>query len=67
MGGAQAPQYRIGTLDEPWGDAERAAWLAQTTAKRSYADEVVSKLDGLKDRFEVLSDNESQGPVRCTV
>ena len=33
-------QYRIGTFGTPWGDEEKAAWLAQTTATRSYKEEV---------------------------
>ena len=36
--------YPIGTPGTPWGDAERAAWLASQTKKRSYADEVVAPL-----------------------
>jgi len=49
---ASAP-FNIGTLGVPWGDAERKAWLAQTTIKRSYRDEVISKLDSLRERFDV--------------
>ena len=45
--------YRIGTPGVPWGDAERAAWLAQCTYKRSYNDEVVAKINALRDDFEV--------------
>jgi len=36
--------YPIGTPGTPWGDAERAAWLARQQIKRSYADEVVAPL-----------------------
>jgi hypothetical protein len=36
--------YPIGTPGQPWGDAERAAWLASQHRKRSYADEVVAPL-----------------------
>ena len=47
--------YRIGTPKVPWGDSERAAWLADVgIVQRSYADEVLSKLEALKDRFDVV-------------
>ena len=36
--------YPIGTPGTPWGDAERAAWLARQDIQRSYADEVVAPL-----------------------
>ena len=44
--------YPIGTPGEPWGDTERAAWLAAQSMQRSYADEVLSKLDALDDGFD---------------
>jgi hypothetical protein len=46
--------YPIGTPGEKWGDKERAAWLAQTRIKRSYQDEVVSKLEALDTGFELM-------------
>lgn len=46
--------YLIGTLGQPWGDAERAAWLARQKKLRSYADEVVRRLDALRSRFDVV-------------
>jgi hypothetical protein len=36
--------YPIGTSGQPWGAAERAAWLARQSAQRSYADEVLAPL-----------------------
>ena len=36
--------YPIGTPGTPWGEAERAAWLARQQIKRSYDDEVVAPL-----------------------
>lgn len=45
--------YPVGTPGQPWGDAERAAWLARQTRQRSYVDEVSSAIDGLRDRFDV--------------
>ena len=39
----------------PWGDAEKAAWLAGTKIQRSYENEVLSKIEVLKANpaFEV--------------
>ena len=49
------PPYPIGTPGEPWGDAEKLAWRASVeTPSRSYADEVVSKIDALRDTFDVF-------------
>lgn len=45
--------YPIGTPGKPWGDAEKAEWLAQQKRQRSYADEVVSVIDDLRDKFDV--------------
>ena len=49
----QSAFYPIGTPGMPWGNAEKAAWLAQQSIKRSYADEVVSVIDMLRARFDV--------------
>jgi len=40
-----ADAYRIGTVGISWGPDEKQEWLAQTVKKRSYIDEVVTKLD----------------------
>ena len=46
--------YPVGTAGSPWGQLERAAWLAHVgTAKRSYAEEVLAKLEPLKQAFDV--------------
>jgi len=45
--------FPIGTPGKAWGDAERAEWLSSRSIKRSYQDEVVAKLDALKERFDV--------------
>jgi hypothetical protein len=45
--------YPIGTPGEPWTQTERDAWLATQTLKRSYQDEVRSRLEQLPDAFEV--------------
>ena len=39
--------YPIGTPGQPWGEEEKKQWLAAQSVKRSYADEVLSQLDGL--------------------
>ena len=55
--------YPIGIPGEKWGDPEKAAWLAVQTIKRSYADEVVAKLDKLKEWFDIEQYGElSQSP-----
>lgn len=51
MNDAQA--YPIGTPGKKWGEEEKAAWLAEQKAKRSYSDEVIAKLEALKTRFDV--------------
>jgi hypothetical protein len=48
------PFYPIGTPGQPWGAAERAAWLAQQVKHRSYAQDVVSVVDSLRDQFDVI-------------
>ncbi len=45
--------YPIGTPGVPWGSAEKAAWRARQRKLRSYADDVVSKIDALRNRFDV--------------
>ncbi|KLV06975.1 peptidase [Photobacterium aquae] len=60
--------YSIGTPGQPWGDEERAQWLAQTTIKRSYRDDVISKIEKLAVRFDVsqygqLSYDEKRYPL----
>jgi len=49
-----AMPYPIGTPGQPWGDAEKAEWLATREIERSYDKEVLSKLQGMKERFDVL-------------
>ncbi|ABZ76185.1 zinc carboxypeptidase-related protein [Shewanella halifaxensis HAW-EB4] len=45
--------YSIGVKGKKWGDAEKAQWFNAQSIKRSYQDEVVSKILALKDRFDV--------------
>ncbi|EOX4456135.1 M14 family metallocarboxypeptidase [Vibrio antiquarius] len=62
--------YPIGTPGQPWSEEERKAWLATQEVKRSYQDEVVSKIDALREGFDVeqygaLSYNEARFPLFC--
>jgi hypothetical protein len=45
--------YPIGTPGIKWGDPEKAEWLAAQTAKRSYQEEVLAKLQALEATFEI--------------
>lgn len=54
--------YPIGTPGQPWGAAEKAQWLSRQRVQRSYADEVVSKIDVLRDRFDVTQYGELDYP-----
>jgi hypothetical protein len=45
--------YPVGTPGVPWGERETADWLSQQRKLRSYADEVVARIERLKLRFEV--------------
>ncbi|NOJ19261.1 M14 family metallopeptidase [Vibrio jasicida] len=62
--------YPIGTPGQPWADAERKAWCEQRDVKRSYQEEVVTKIDALRERFDVeqygaLSYDEARFPLFC--
>ena len=46
--------YPIGVPGVPWGEAERTAWRAQRPALRSHADDVVTRIEALQDRFDVV-------------
>lgn len=46
--------YPIGTPGQPWGAPEKAEWRAAQRKQRGYADEVVSLIDSLRDRFDVV-------------
>lgn len=45
--------YPIGTPGTPWGPREVAKWRSQQQVQRSYADDVVRKIDRLRERFDV--------------
>lgn len=40
-------------LPSPWGQAEKQIWFKDQTIKRSYQNEVVTKINKLKDSFDV--------------
>ncbi len=46
--------YPIGTAGQPWGPAEKAAWRAQQTRRRSYADDVLAAIERLRAHFDVV-------------
>ncbi|ALN91037.1 M14 family metallopeptidase [Lysobacter gummosus] len=46
--------YPIGTPGQPWGPAEIAEWRSRQVRHRSYEAEVVSKIDKLRSRFDVV-------------
>ncbi|MDR6991045.1 M14 family metallocarboxypeptidase [Luteimonas sp. 3794] len=45
--------YPVGTPGQPWGESERAQWRARQIRRRSHADDVVTRVDALRDRFDV--------------
>jgi Succinylglutamate desuccinylase / Aspartoacylase family len=51
----RAFSYPIGTLGQAWGAAEVTLWSSQQKRLRSYADDVLSALDTLHERFDVIS------------
>lgn len=53
--------YPIGTPGQPWGEAEKQQWQAAQKMQRSYADDVVTKIDALRDRFDVHAYGEVSG------
>ena len=45
--------FAIGTPGQPWGAAEKLEWLSHQARRRSYADEVLARIDALRARFDV--------------
>jgi len=45
--------YPIGTPGQPWTDAEKLAWFERQPVRRSYADEVLTKLEDVGSAFIV--------------
>lgn len=46
--------YPIGRAGEKWTDTDKKQWLNMQSVKRSYADEVVSKIKELHAYFEII-------------
>ena len=46
--------YPIGSAGVPWGAAEREQWRSRQSRKRSYADDVLARIDRLRARFDVV-------------
>jgi len=44
--------YSIGTPGTPWGEAEKAQWLAAQVRQRSYVDDVIKPIERLSSRFD---------------
>jgi len=60
--------YPIGVPGQPWGEPERDAWRAQRVALRSYAEDVVPRIEALSHRFDVKAYGElSYGDERYTL
>jgi hypothetical protein len=45
--------YPIGTTGQPWGEPEIAQWRARQVRQRSYADDVLSRVELLRQGFDV--------------
>ena len=45
--------FPIGTPGLPWGSAEKQQWFEAQSVKRSYADDVLARIDALGTRFDV--------------
>ncbi len=66
----QTSHYAIGTQGQPWGETEKAQWLAQTKIHRLYQEEVVPKIQALSPHFNIeqygaLSYDTERYPLFC--
>ncbi|MGE0869180.1 MAG: M14 family metallocarboxypeptidase [Kofleriaceae bacterium] len=60
--------YPIGVPGQPWGQAEREQWRWRQSQKRSYVANVLSAIDRLRSRFDVVSYGElDYAPDRYTL
>ncbi|KFZ28001.1 peptidase [Pseudidiomarina atlantica] len=46
-------QYPIGTPGKPWSSAEKKAWLSAQSKQRDYGNDVVRRIDHLRELFQV--------------
>ena len=49
----QSSFYPVGTALQPWGEAEREAWRSRQRVQRSYADDVLRRIDALRAHWAV--------------
>lgn len=54
--------YPIGTPGQPWGAAEKAQWLARQRVHRRYAEDVLTAVEALRERFDVVEYGELDYP-----
>lgn len=47
------PSYPIGIPGQPWGAAEIDAWRKRQVKRRSYADDVLTAVDALREHFDI--------------
>lgn len=47
-------KYPIGTPGKVWNEADKKKWLEQQTIKRSYQEEVISKINKLSSHFDTV-------------
>lgn len=45
--------HHIGNPGQPWTESDKATWFSQQTRKRSYREQVLAKLEPLRERFQV--------------
>ncbi len=57
-----AAPYPIGTPAQPWGEAEKSLWRSRQRKQRGYAEDVVSVIDRLRPKFDVLQYGELDYP-----
>ncbi|HEY0503400.1 MAG TPA: M14 family metallocarboxypeptidase [Lysobacter sp.] len=54
MTATRPTSYPIGTPGQPWGAAEKAEWLSRQVRRRSFADDVLTAVERLAARFDVV-------------
>jgi hypothetical protein len=47
--------YPIGIAGQPWGPTELALWRTRQRRQRSYADDVLSRIERLRERFDIAT------------
>ena len=50
----KATPYPIGTPNKPWGDEEKSLWRNNQAIKRSYQEQVVTKIQALAQDFKLV-------------